>query len=343
MKFAIFGNTYQAKKSSHAVTLFKLLKKQGAEIGMCREFYQFLVSENMDIKADQLFDGDDFTADMVISIGGDGTFLKAARRVGRKGIPILGINTGRLGFLADISPEEMEETFDEIQNGRYSVEERSVLQLICNDKHLQDSPYALNEIAILKRDSSSMISIRTAINGAYLNTYQADGLVIATPTGSTAYSLSVGGPIIVPHSNTIAITPVAPHSLNVRPIVIRDDWEITLDVESRSHNFLVAYSLSVGGPIIVPHSNTIAITPVAPHSLNVRPIVIRDDWEITLDVESRSHNFLVAIDGRSETCKETTQLTIRRADYSIKVVKRFNHIFFDTLRSKMMWGADGRR
>ena len=110
MKFAIFGNTYQAKKSSHAVTLFKLLKKQGAEIGMCREFYQFLVSENMDIEADQLFDGDDFTADMVISIGGDGTFLKAARRVGRKGIPILGINTGRLGFLADISPEEMEET-----------------------------------------------------------------------------------------------------------------------------------------------------------------------------------------------------------------------------------------
>lgn len=113
-------------------------------------------------------------------------------------------------------------------------------RLICNDRNLQESPYALNEIAVLKRDSSSMISIRTAINGAYLNTYQADGLVIATPTGSTAYSLSVGGPIIVPHSNTIAITPVAPHSLNVRPIVIRDDWEITLDVESRSHNFLVA-------------------------------------------------------------------------------------------------------
>ena len=195
----------------------------------------------------------------------------------------------KTGSSFSISPEEMEETFDEIQAGRYSVEERSVLQLICNDKHLQDSPYALNEIAILKRDSSSMISIRTAINGAYLNTYQADGLVIATPTGSTAYSLSVGGPIMVPHSNTVVITPVAPHSLNVRPIVIRDDWEITLDVESRSHNFLVA------------------------------------------------------IDGRSETCKETTQLTIRRADYSVKVVKRFNHIFFDTLRSKMMWGADGRR
>lgn len=290
MKFAIFGNTYQAKKSFHAAHLFQLLKKHGAEISVCREFHQFLTSDlDMKIEVADLFDGDDFTADMVISMGGDGTFLKAASRVGRRGIPILGINTGRLGFLADISPEEMEETFDEIYSGRYSVEERSVLQLICNEKHLQDYPYALNEIAVLKRDSSSMISIHTAINGAYLNTYQADGLVIATPTGSTAYSLSVGGPIIVPHSNTIAITPVAPHSLNVRPIVIRDDWEITLDVESRSHNFLVA------------------------------------------------------IDGRSESCKETTQLTIRRADYSVKVVKRFTHIFFDTLRSKMMWGADGRR
>ena len=133
-----------------------------------------------------------------------------------------------------------------------------------------------------------MISIRTAINGAFLTTYQADGLIIATPTGSTAYSLSVGGPIIVPHSKTIAITPVAPHSLNVRPIVIRDDWEITLDVESRSHNFLIA------------------------------------------------------IDGRSETCRETTRLTIRKASYAIKVVKRYDHIFFDTLRSKLMWGADTR-
>ena len=211
MKFAIFGNTYQPKKSLHALRLFELLKKQGAEICMCREFYQFLTADlKMEVPVDALLEGNDFTADMVISIGGDGTFLKAARRVGRKQIPILGINTGRLGFLADVSPEEMEVTFEEIQAGRYSVEERSVLQLICNDRNLQESPYALNEIAVLKRDSSSMISIRTAINGAYLNTYQADGLVIATPTGSTAYSLSVGGPIIVPHSNTIAITPVAP-------------------------------------------------------------------------------------------------------------------------------------
>lgn len=289
MRFAIFGNTYQAKKSFHAANLFQLLRKKGAEIYICEEFYRFLTTEQkIDVPSTHLFSGDNFDADMVISIGGDGTFLKAASRVGRKGIPILGINTGRLGFLADISPEEMEKTFDEISAGRYNIEERGVLQLLCDDKRLQACPYALNEIAVLKRDSSSMISIRTSINGAYLITYQADGLVIATPTGSTAYSLSVGGPIIVPQSNTVALTPVAPHSLNVRPIVIRDDWEITLDVESRSHNFLVA------------------------------------------------------IDGRSESCKETTRLTIRKADYNIQIVKRFNHVFFDTLRNKMMWGADGR-
>ncbi|WP_288881311.1 NAD kinase, partial [uncultured Bacteroides sp.] len=235
MKFAIIGNTYQAKKSSHAENLFRILERHNAQLCVCREFYHFLTADlHLDIPSAELFDEDDFHADMVISIGGDGTFLKAASRVGKKNIPILGINTGRLGFLADISPEEMENTFEEIYNNHYKVEERSVLQLKCDDELLMKFPYALNEIAVLKRDSSSMISIHAAINGAPLTTYQADGLVISTPTGSTAYSLSVGGPVIVPHSKTIAITPVAPHSLNVRPIVICDDWEITLDVESRS-------------------------------------------------------------------------------------------------------------
>lgn len=290
MKFAIFGNTYQAKKSSHAKELFRLLEKHRAELYICRDFYHFLTNDlKLDIKDATLFDGDHFEADMVISIGGDGTFLKAAGRVGRKNIPILGINTGRLGFLADVSPEEMEETFNEIHKGQYNVEERSVLQLSSNKKKMEILPYALNDIAILKRDSSSMITIHTSINDAYLATYQADGLIIATPTGSTAYSLSVGGPIIVPHSNTIAITPVAPHSLNIRPIVIRDDWKITLDVESRSHNFLVS------------------------------------------------------IDGSSESFTENDRITINRADYTIKVIKRLNHVFFDTLRSKMMWGIDSRK
>ena len=289
MKFALFGNTYQAKKSAHVIRLLSILKQYNAVVYINREFYHFLVDEqNMDIQAAGVFEGNDFEADMVLSMGGDGTFLKAASQVGNKNIPILGINTGRLGFLADVSPEEMEDTFKDIYNHNYKIEDRSVLQVISNGQSLKGYPCGLNEIAVLKRDSSSMITIHTSINGAYLTTYQADGLVIATPTGSTAYSLSIGGPVIVPHSNTIAITPVAPHSLNVRPIVINDDWEITLDVESRSHNFLVA------------------------------------------------------IDGRSETCREGTRLTIRKADYNIKVVKRPNHVFFHTLRDKMMWGADGR-
>ncbi len=289
MKFALFGNTYQAKKSAHVIRLLSILRRYKAEIYICREFYQFLTNEQkMDIQVAGVFEGNDFEADMVLSIGGDGTFLKAASQVGNKNIPILGINTGRLGFLADVSPEEMEDTFNDIYNHNYMVEDRSVLQVYTNGQPLKGYPFGLNEIAVLKRDSSSMISIHTSINGAYLTTYQADGLVIATPTGSTAYSLSIGGPIIVPHSKTIAITPVAPHSLNVRPIVIDDNWEITLDVESRSHNFLIA------------------------------------------------------IDGRSETCKEGTRLTIRKGDYNIKVVKRPNHVFFHTLRNKMMWGADGR-
>ncbi len=289
MRFAIFGNCFQAKKSLHAENLFAILKQHGAEIYVDWEFYEFLTKDlNFTPKVSGLIGDNDFKADMVISIGGDGTFLKAASRVGRKNIPILGINTGRLGFLADVSSDEINDTFNEIHNGQFKVEDRSILQLESDLEELKGYPFALNEIAILKRDSSSMISIHTTINGAYLTTYQADGLVISTPTGSTAYSLSIGGPIIVPHSNTIAITPVAPHSLNIRPIVIRDDWEITLDVESRSHNFLIA------------------------------------------------------IDGRSESCSEGSRLTIRKADYNIRVVKRYNHVFFDTLRTKMMWGIDNR-
>ncbi|MBR5541964.1 MAG: NAD kinase [Bacteroides sp.] len=288
-KFALFGNIYQAKKSAHVLRLLSILSEHQAEVYIDKEFYQFLTKDQkMDIQVAGIFEGSQFDVDMVLSMGGDGTFLRAASHVGNKNIPILGINTGRLGFLADVSPEEMEETFKDIYRANYQIEDRSVLQVISEKQPLKGYAYGLNEIAILKRDSSSMITIHTSINGAYLTTYQADGLVISTPTGSTAYSLSVGGPVIVPHSSTIAITPVAPHSLNVRPIVINDDWEITLDVESRSHNFLIA------------------------------------------------------IDGRSETCREGTRLTIRKADYQIKVVKRPNHVFFHTLRDKMMWGADGR-
>lgn len=289
MRFALFGNTFQEHKSAHVTHLLDILRRKEAQICIHSEFYHFLQNHTKaDLTNLEVFEGNQFHADMALSIGGDGTFLKAASYVGDKEIPILGINTGRLGFLADISPDQMEEAFNEIYQGMYLAEPRRVLKLTCNGQVLKGNPYGLNEIAILKRDSSSMITIHAYINGELLNVYQADGLIITTPTGSTGYSLSVGGPILVPQSGTIGLTAVAPHSLNVRPIVIRDDWEITLDVESRSHNFLVA------------------------------------------------------IDGRSETCREGTRLTIRRADYHICIVKRCHHSFFNTLREKMMWGIDSR-
>ena len=289
MRFALFGNTVQEHKSAHVTHLLDILRRKEAQICIHSEFYHFLQNHTKaDLTNLEVFEGNQFHADMALSIGGDGTFLKAASYVGDKEIPILGINTGRLGFLADISPDQMEEAFNEIYQGMYLAEPRRVLKLTCNGQVLKGNPYGLNEIAILKRDSSSMITIHAYINGELLNVYQADGLIITTPTGSTGYSLSVGGPILVPQSGTIGLTAVAPHSLNVRPIVIRDDWEITLDVESRSHNFLVA------------------------------------------------------IDGRSETCREGTRLTIRRADYHIRIVKRCHHSFFNTLREKMMWGIDSR-
>lgn len=289
LRFALFGNTYQEHKSAHVTHLLEILRRRKAQICISNEFYDFLRNHTKaDLSGLEVFEGNNFSADMVLSIGGDGTFLKAASRVEKKEIPILGINTGRLGFLADVLPDQMEDAFDEIYQGNYLAEPRRVLKLTCNGHVLKGYPYGLNEIAVLKRDTSSMITIHAYINGEPLNVYQADGLVISTPTGSTGYSLSVGGPILVPQSGTISLTAVAPHSLNVRPIVIRDDWEITLDVESRSHNFLIA------------------------------------------------------VDGRSETCREGTRLTIKRADYYVRIVKRCHHSFFNTLREKMMWGMDGR-
>ena len=289
MKFAVFGNIYQEYKSAHIAQLLGILRRKNADICISHEFYDFLrIHGRTDLSGLETFSGNNFTADMALSIGGDGTLLKAASRIGEKEIPILGINTGRLGFLSAISPDEMEETFNEIYQGRFVAEPRCVLKLTCENNILKGCPYALNEIAVLKRDSSSMITIKAYINSQLLNIYQADGLIVATPTGSTGYSLSVGGPIMIPQSGTFSITAVAPHSLNMRPIVIRNDCEITLEVESRSHNFLIA------------------------------------------------------VDGRSESCHEEARLIIRRANHFIKIVKRCNHTFFNTLREKMMWGADNR-
>lgn len=289
LRFALFGNIYQAKKSASIQKVLSCIANYGAELSVDMEYYYFLKdSQRLDVKATTVFVGDEFDADFAISMGGDGTFLKTASRVGRKGIPILGVNMGRLGFLADVSPEEIERCLEALHQDDYTVENRAVIQAEADGKPLGECSFALNDVAILKRDMASMISIRVNIDGQYLNTYQADGLIISTPTGSTAYSLSNGGPIIVPGTKVLSITPVASHSLNIRPIVVPDSVEMTLDVESRNHNFLIA------------------------------------------------------IDGRSEKCKEGTKITLRRSPYYIKVVKRTDHRYFNTLREKMMWGADGR-
>lgn len=292
MKFAVIGNRYQASKLQHLTRLLRLLHQFGAQVCVERELYDLLDEGHKKLlktqKDEFVFDGREFSADIAVSLGGDGTFLKTAALVGNRNIPILGINAGRLGFLADTSPDDMEITLNEIYNNHYKIEERRALHVTTGDTRLNAYPYALNEVAVMKHDSSSMITIHTYINGELINTYQADGLIVATPTGSTGYSLSVGGPIIAPHSKTIAITPVASHSLNCRPFVICDDWEVTLEVESRSHNFLLA------------------------------------------------------IDGQSESLPEHTRIRISRAPYTVKLVKRFDHTFFETLRNKMMWGADAR-
>ncbi len=289
LRFALFGNIYQTKKSASIQKVLSCLAEHDAELYVDMEYYFFLKdNQRISIDAAKIFTGDDFDADFVISMGGDGTFLKAASRVRQKMIPILGVNMGRLGFLADVSPSDIERCMDALYAEEYSIENRALIQVELDGEKLEGFDCALNDVAILKRDTASMISIRANINGEYLTTYQADGLVISTPTGSTAYSLSNGGPIIVPGTKVFSMTAVAPHSMNIRPIVLSDSSEISLTVESRSHNFLIA------------------------------------------------------IDGRSEKCKEGTRITLRRAPFDVKVVKRSGQRYFNTLREKMMWGVDAR-
>ncbi len=228
--------------------------------------------------------------DMMLSIGGDGTFLRTASYVGRSGIPIIGINTGRLGFLADISLNELENTFDLLLDNRYDVEERTLLSVYSKKEiEFENVGVALNEVAVMKQDTSSMISVHAYINNEYLTSYQADGILVSTSTGSTAYSLSIGGPILVPD------TP----------------------------NFILGA--------------------IAPHSLTTRPLIIPDTSLITLKVESRSHNYLVSIDGNSQIFSEKVELHIRKADFTTKVIKPHDHTFFKTLREKLMWGMDVRK
>lgn len=286
MRIAIFGKAYASDKLSAIKQIFDLLVKHRAEFIIDSEFKHTLDNIGIDLPCCDIFTGNDFHGDIAFSLGGDGTFLKTAERVGNKGIPILGINLGRLGFLADVQEEEIESAIIDIQNGNYHIEDRALLQV--THGYEGSWPYALNEVAVLKLDTSAMITIHAYLNGVFLNTYQADGLLVATPTGSTGYSLSAGGPIVVPQAS----------------------------------NFI--------------------ITPVAPHSLNVRPLVISDNDEIRLTIESRSPYFLISLDGRSQELHSGYSITLRKAPFPIRVIKRNEYTYCDTLRKKLMWGADLR-
>lgn len=289
LKFAIFGNTYQAKKSASIQKLLSHLDEYRAVIAVDQPYHEFLCRTlRLSLPHVEVIADDHFEADFAISMGGDGTFLKTAARVGAKPIPILGVNIGRLGFLADVNPCDLATTIHSLYKDDYAVEERELIMVKADGAPFTRYSCALNDIAILKRDDASMISIQASVDGHYLTTFQADGLVVSTPTGSTAYSLSNGGPIIVPGTKVLSMTAVAPHSLNVRPIVIPDSSEITFSVESRSNHFLIA------------------------------------------------------LDGRSEKCATGTTITISKAPYTVSVVKRYGQTYFQTLRDKMMWGADRR-
>jgi NAD+ kinase len=289
-RFAIFGNVYQRKKSQAVFKLIAILQRYDAEIYVDRPFYEFITEgQHMDVRVDGIFDGDDFDVDYAISMGGDGTLLKTAARVHSKDTPIIGVNIGRLGFLADVAPSEIEMAISDIYAGNYRVDEHSVIKIeTSGEEKLESGPFALNDIAILKRDNASMISIRASVNGEYVTTYQADGLIVTTPTGSTAYNLSNGGPIIAPGTGTLCLTAVAPHSLNIRPIVVPDS--------------------SV----------------------------------ISLKVESRSHSVLVAVDGKSTSLHDGTEVRISKAKHTVRIIRFSDRKYYSTLREKMMWGLDQR-
>ena len=225
--------------------------------------------------------------DFLISVGGDGTILSAVEITGDSQVPIIGVNTGRLGFLANVSTDGFIDAFKELRNGNYSLDKRTLLQLESNTDLFRFN-YGLNDFVLHKKETSSMITVHAFLNGEPLNSYWADGLIIATPTGSSGYSLSCGGPILFPKSSSLVVTPIAPHNLNVRPVIIPDDQVLSFEIEGRSTQFLAS------------------------------------------------------LDSRSVTIDQTVQIAIRKADFGINLVRFEGDTFLKTLRNKMLWGMDNR-
>lgn len=292
MKIAVYGQYYKENTEEIIAKVLAVFGYYKPQVAFESNFYDVLKENNLlsedfpVISSHKELEG----YNMFISIGGDGTILRAATYVRDKNIPILGINAGRLGFLATVQQEHIEDLLPLIFEGKYKISSRTLLTLDYDgkDKALEDLDYALNEVTVSRKDTTSMITIETCLNGDYLNSYWADGLIISTPTGSTGYSLSCGGPILTPEVNSLVITPIAPHNLNARPLVIPDDTFIELKVSSREEQHLVSL----------------------------------DSRIISIDVE--------------------TTLRIRKTDFNINLVEFPQEKFLDTLRKKLLWGEDKR-
>lgn len=291
MTIAILGSPYPEHFSKYIQHLIKRLESEHIKLIIEEKFNAFLEKNIRFNKKSSTFNSYENlkdSADFLISIGGDGTLLKAVTYIKESEIPILGINTGRLGFISSISADQIDDSINDLIKNKYAINERTLLELNTNNGLFKENNFALNEVAVSKKDTSSMIRIDAFVDEEYLNTYWADGLVVSTPTGSTGYSLSCGGPIIMPGTNNIIITPNAPHNLNVRPIVIDD--------------------------------NSV----------------------VKLKIEDRDQLALVSLDSRSRAFDSGTELTIKKAKFKIKLVQPQNNSFTSTIRNKLMWGLDKR-
>lgn len=287
----IYGKVFGDAFIPHIQLLFNTLKSFGWKIHVYEPFAVFLQSriqiDPRPVPYNQHSDIDG-QIDLLFAIGGDGTFLETIRIIRDSKIPVMGINTGRLGFLASTSKEEIVASLNDVKAGRFRLQSRSLIQLMTKDDLFGEDNFALNELTIHKKETASMITIHTYIEDLYLNSYWADGLIVSTPTGSTAYSLSCGGPIMVPGA--------ADH----------------------------------------------VITPIAPHNLNVRPVVVPDSRTIRLNIESRGKNVLCSLDSRSVTIASSVELIVQKAPFQINVVQTEKQNFLHTIRTKMLWGIDRR-
>ncbi len=283
MVIAVFGNTLRAETISEVKHIVEFLQLRDITVVLSPELRHDVFSRDLPSVEDYISTTGE-SIDFAISVGGDGTFLTTASMVGHLDIPILGINCGHLGYLAEVQTDNVDVILDQLINNQYTIEKRSVLEVSSSKGGKIASPFALNEVAVLKSGLSSMITVEVTLNGEFLHSYKADGLLIATPTGSTAYNLSVGGPLLDPHVNAIILSPVATHSLNIRPLVVLDDSKIDLKISSRNGNFMVS------------------------------------------------------VDGRSQVLNQDIHLHVERSARTIKLVRVEGQTFMQSLKDKLNWG-----